>query len=80
MSWIWSEASVVDIGSPISAVGHNTPACAVRNDAIAKRLAVEAPSMKPTIIVNPVGVKARVVYPFLSTSERGREIPLGEKR
>ena len=80
MSRILGEASLIDVCPPISAVGDDTIACAVRNHAVAKRLVIEAPSMNPTIIVNPVGIKACVVYPFLSIRERGRKIVLGEKR
>ena len=75
-----SAASIVDIYSPISAVREDTLACAVGNDTIAERLVGEAPSMKPTITVDPVGIKARVIYFFLTTSERRWEIALGKKR
>lgn len=73
-------ASLIDICAPISAVGKDTFACAVGDDTVAKRLVIEAPSMKPTIIVDPVGVKARVIYPFLRIRERRGEIALREKR
>ena len=63
-------ASIVDIYSPISAVREDTLACAVGNDTIAKRLAIEAPSMKPTVSVDPVGVKAGVIDLFLRIRER----------
>ena len=75
-----SAASIVDIWSPISAVGEDTLACAIGDDAIAKRLIVEAPSMKSTVIVDPVSVKAGVIDPFLRIRQRRGEIALREKR
>jgi len=75
-----SAASIVDIYSPISAIREDTLACAVGNDTIAKRLVGEAPSMKPTVTVDPVSIKARVIHFFLTTSERRGEIALGKKR
>ena len=75
----YRSAGVVDIWPPISLVGDDTLASAVGDDTLAKCPIGESPSMKPTVTVDPVGIKTRVIYPFLSTSERGARIFLGKK-
>jgi hypothetical protein len=71
-------ASIVDRWSPISAISEDTVACSVSDDTLAKGKAIEAPSMSPTVMVDVVRVKARVIHPLLTTREKAVFI-LGKK-
>jgi hypothetical protein len=74
-----SAASIVNIGSPITAIGENTVACPVGDYTIAKRCVDESPSMKPTVTIDPVRIKTGVIDPLIATVQKA-EILFGNER